>query len=92
MDNTKKEMLAFLLSRDSINLYKKFFSIVEDLKFEHNSMLEKLEESLPPEYHHLLRGQKFDEKKFSYIRKKILDAGNEAIRSNQEQLKNFNIS
>ncbi len=33
-----------------------------------------------------------ESKKFSYLRKKVLDAGNEAIRAFEEHMKNFDIS
>ena len=34
----------------------------------------------------------YSQEKFSYLRKKVLDAGNEAVRDFEEQAKNFEIS
>lgn len=88
-----KQLLCFLLKKNTIILYKKFLTSIEDLRFEHKAMLQRLENSLPSQYHSLLRSvDYFDETKFSYIRKKVLDAGNEAVRSDEEQIDKFNIN
>lgn len=92
MDNQANSLLNFQIRRDIVSLYKRFLTIVEDIRHDHQSMLQKLEKELPPQYHYLLRnGDYFSMDKSSYIRKKILDAGNESIRGMDEQIRQFDV-
>ena len=85
-----KGLLQFQVSKDITYLYKRFLNEVEELRNQHAMMLDKLERELPPEYHPLLRASNFfDEGEFSYRRKKVLDAGNDAKRNIMDQLKHL---
>lgn len=87
-----KGLLQFQVSKDITYLYKRFLTEVEELRNQHEMMLDKLENELPPEYHSLLRASNFfDEKEFAYRRKKVLDAGNDAKRNIVDQLTKFEI-
>lgn len=92
MDNRAFGILQFEIRRDIVSLYKRYLNQLEDMKQEHASMFKKLEESLPSEYHSILKSADYlDDNKFNYLRKRVLDFGNEAIRGIDEQLKQFDI-
>ncbi len=78
---TKEEIDVFQLKRHIISLYKAFLIILEDLEEDHIENFEKLYESLH-NYKDLVRqADYFTEEKMSYLRKKVLDAGNNCIRN-----------
>lgn len=92
MENVKV-LLGFLIRRDIVSLYKLLLNVIEDLKQDHLVMLKKLESKLPKEYHYILKdADYFDVGKYTYIRKKILDIGNESLRNTEEQLSKFEIN
>ncbi len=73
-----KNALLFTVNRQIVVLYKRFFNLMEDLKLDHKIMMGKLEKELGKEEVEKL--DYFDEDKYNYLRKKILDLGNESIR------------
>ena len=73
-----KSFVLFQMHRNIVNLYKKYIVITEDLRNEHLKFLHKLEETNPRDS--LQKIEYFDDFKYNYIRKKILDAGNDVIR------------
>ena len=79
-----KELLAFQINRGIINLYKKYFLIIQDLKQEHETLLEKVAQETSPDFPKKI--DYFSEDKYNYIRKKILDAGNDSIRELEKTL------
>lgn len=85
-----KEYLRFQLNRNIISLYKRYFEIIDDLRLDHKIMLEKIEKSLPKEL--IENVDYFNDDKYNYIRKKILDAGNDAIRNVESSFKPITIS
>lgn len=87
-----KDLLLFQSRKDITNLYKRFLGIAEDLQEDHITMIEKLKKSIPPEYHASIDNlDYFDDNKFNYIRKKILDIGNESIRQFEGTMQNFEV-
>jgi len=74
-----KEYLRFQLNRNVISLYKKYFEMIDDIKQEHKLMLQKMEKASSKEFVENI--DYFSEDKYNYIRKKILDSGNDAIRN-----------
>lgn len=81
MNENSEKMKRFLMyhyHRNMTNIYKRNLEIIEDLFHDHKSFLEKLKPHLPEEALNNLNH--FDDKRYSYLRKRILDAGNEAIR------------
>lgn len=85
-----KEYLRFQLNRNIISLYKKYFEMVDDLKQEHNLMLLKMEKASSKEFVENI--DYFSEDKYNYIRKKILDSGNDAIRNIESSFKSIQIT
>ena len=79
-----KELLTFQINRGIINLYKKYFLIIQDLKQEHEVLLDKVAQETSPDFPQKI--DYFTEDKYNYIRKKILDAGNDSIRELEKTL------
>ena len=66
---------------------------MEDLHQDHMINFSKLREALPSEHSPLInQADYFDQHKMQYLRKKILDMGNESIRDTNNDLENFTIS
>jgi len=82
-----KEIFTFQVHRNVVNLYKRYLNLVEDLQEEHVSMLNKLNKKIDLET--LKNVDYFDENRYNYIRKKILDLGNETIREINKSLDFF---
>jgi hypothetical protein len=82
-----KEILTFQVHRNVVNLYKRYLNLIEDLQEEHVSMLNKLNKKIDLET--LKNVDYFDENRYNYIRKKILDLGNETIREINKSLDFF---
>ena len=77
--------------RNTKKLFKSFLILLEDLKTDHDIHFCKLRKNLPEHKALIEQADYFDEKKMQYLRKKILDAGNENIRSNDDDLEKFTI-
>jgi len=90
--NAKKK-----LSKDSSSeissLFKLMLMMVEDMKKDHDFHYEKLYNEIPSEYHSILRAaDHFTDDKVSWIRKRILDFGNESIRNLDSKLDNYTVT
>ena len=91
MDAKKK------LSRESDNeiskLFKMMLMMVEDMKQDHDFHYEKLYENIPDKYHAVINtANHFTPQKVNWIRKRILDVGNESIRNLGSTLDNYKVS
>lgn len=73
-----KGAFQFVVNRNVINLYKRYINLVEDLQKDHHSFLKKVEQETSKEF--VEKIDYFTPEKYNYIRKKILDLGNEGIR------------
>jgi len=73
-----KGAFSFVVNRNIINLYKRYINLVEDLQKDHALFLKKVQKETSKEFTENI--DYFDEEKYNYIRKKILDLGNEGIR------------
>jgi hypothetical protein len=78
IDSKIKEFVLFQISRNIVILYKRYINLLEDLQEEHINMLNKLNSKVDLET--LKNVDYFDENKYNYLRKRILDLGNETIR------------
>ena len=90
--NAKKK-----LSKDSTSeissLFKLMLMMVEDMKKDHDFHYDKLYNEIPSEYHSILRAaDHFTDDKVSWIRKRILDFGNESIRNLDSKLDNYTVT
>jgi hypothetical protein len=88
----ERELLEFQVLRTIVNLYKGFLLTIEDLNKDHKMQFDKLKQSIP-EHEDLLRQAEYlDEAKLNYLRKKILDNGNDARRELMSYMENFDIN
>tara|TARA_B100001079_G_scaffold164058_1_gene140706 strand:+ start:189 stop:476 length:288 start_codon:yes stop_codon:yes gene_type:complete len=81
-------------SDDEISkLFKMMLVMVEDMKQDHDFHYEKLYENIPNEYHGIINAANhFTPDKVNWIRKRILDIGNESIRNLGSTLDNYTVS
>lgn len=85
--------LVYSSNKSTKVLFKSFLILIEDLNKDHVINFSKLRKALPEEYSSLIeQADYFDQHKLQYLRKKILDMGNETIRDQENQLDNFTIS
>jgi hypothetical protein len=78
---TREEIDHFQVKRNIISLYKAFLIILEDLEAEHAQHFDKLYEAFPDHQDTISQADYFTEDKMSYLRKKVLDAGNDCVRN-----------
>jgi len=75
------------------NLFKSMLSLLEDMKVDHDFHYEKLYQNIPEEHHKVISAANhFTPEKVAWIRKRILDAGNESIRNLYSELDNYTVS
>jgi len=85
--------LSSTYSKNTKVLFKSFLILIEDLHRDHCINFAKLRDHIPEDYHPLIDvADYFDQHKLQYLRKKILDMGNESIRSTANDFENFTIS
>tara|TARA_R100000808_G_C2149463_1_gene157861 strand:+ start:353 stop:673 length:321 start_codon:yes stop_codon:yes gene_type:complete len=70
-------------------LFKNYLSSLEDLRYQHQLSIDRLKDDLSPEQIEILNYLDFH--RYSLIRKRVLDNGNETIRDMHNFLENFNI-
>lgn len=85
-----KKVVLFQLHRNIVVFYKTYLSILEDLSKDHQIMKGKMNAHLPKEF--LDNVDYLDREKYNYIRKKILDGGNEVFRELESSLNLLNFS
>tara|TARA_Y100000593_G_C4165326_1_gene264128 strand:+ start:151 stop:552 length:402 start_codon:yes stop_codon:yes gene_type:complete len=74
-----REFVLFQLQRNITNLYKNYIILSEELHREHKIFLKKLADSgVSKEL--IKKLDYFDDSKYTYIRKRVLDLGNEINR------------
>jgi hypothetical protein len=67
--------------------------LIEDLKFEHDQYREKLLQHISIDYHPVINSAEyFDDKKMQWLRKRILDIGNEALRTQEANFQDYTVS
>lgn len=89
-DFVHKNEAEFVAKKNLIYLFKGFLKELEGLRTEHQINFTKLRDSLPVEYKSLIdMADYFDEKKFAYLRKSVLDMGNESVRRTSSDIQNL---
>lgn len=74
-------------------LFKEFLIVIETMKQDHDYHYDKLYENIPEQYHPIINtANHFDATKLKWIRKSVLDLGNNALREFQTELENVTIS
>ncbi len=87
-----KELLEFQINRNIINLYKSFLIMMEDMHDQHGNNFRKLKQALPEEIDLIDQADYWDESRMDYLRKKILDKGNDSLREIISQIEQFNLT
>jgi hypothetical protein len=86
-----KDFLSDRFNGCTKSLFKSFLVLVEDLHADNEIAFAKLRRSLPEHKDLINQANSFDNEKMQYIRKKILDLGNESIRSSENDLEKFTV-
>ena len=90
--NAKKN-LVLKSEREISALFKMMLLMVEDMKKDHDFHYQKLYENIPEEYHAIIdTADHFTPEKINWIRKRILDFGNESIRNLGSEYDNYTVS
>jgi len=90
MQDSNKEMTQKNHEKNIKNLFKSFLYILEELKSDHDRNFGKLCDSLPSEYLNLIQqADYFDDDQMFFLRKKVLDIGNDALRNQKEEFERF---
>ena len=85
-----KEYVVFQFQRNIVNFYKNQLNIIEDLKSDHRQFINKLCTIAPKE--HVKNMDYFDVDKYNYIRKKVLDGGNEIVREFEKAFSHLEVN
>lgn len=73
--------------------FKEMLKLAEDMKADHDFHYAKLYENIPEEYHGVLNtANHFTSDKSTWIRKRILDIGNESLRNFSSDMENVTVS
>lgn len=77
-----KELLRFHVEQSVTSLFKRFIYLLEDLREDHRINFDKLLQNIPEEFRAIVQqADYFDENKYAYYRKRVLDIGNETKRN-----------
>ena len=89
--NAKKN-LSLQSSREVSSLFKMMLIMLEDMKKDHDFHYQKLYENIPEEYHSIINtADHFTVENVNWIRKRILDQGNESIRNLYSEIDNYTV-
>ena len=97
--------LEFQLNRNTVELYKNFLEILEDLQSQHETSVSNLRKALVSTQERIRRkhgteiflepiaaqANYFDSKLFQQLRKRVLDKGNECVKLQKEEVLKFEI-
>ena len=87
-----KDYLAFSATKEIKYLYKGFIESLEEIRRQHDSSLFKLMNGLPKEYQPLvIQASFFEEETYQHFRKRVLDHGNDSIRSILDEMEKYKI-
>ena len=86
-----KDFLSDRFNDSTKHLFKSFLVLIEDLHAENEINFNKLKKHLPEHKDLIDQANYFDHNKMHYLRKKILDMGNESIRGSNNDLEKFSI-
>jgi hypothetical protein len=87
-----KDFLSDRFNGSTKSLFKNFLVLVEDLHADNEICFAKLKRHLPEHTALIDQANYFDDRKMQYLRKKILDIGNESIRQSETNLEKFTIN
>lgn len=79
--------------KEVTSLFKNYLKILEDMKADHDFHYNKLYDLIPEQYHAIITAANhFTPEKLTWIRKRILDGGNESLRNFTEEMENLTVS
>lgn len=79
-----KKVVKFQVDKNTKYLFKRMFTIFEDLYEDHELMMSKIVTLIPEDkLAEFNMTDYFTPERLQYIRKKILDAGNDTLRENE---------
>lgn len=88
-----KKILNNSSYKEISSLFKTMLMLVEDMKNDHDFHYQKLYDELPKKYHPVINAaDHFTPDKLSWIRKRILDYGNESVRNMEKEIENYQVS
>ena len=87
-----RDLLEFQVNRNIVNLYKSFLVLTEDLYHENQSGFNRLRKIFEEDGEVIEQANCIDDAKMEYLRKKILDAGNDCVRQTLGDLDNYSIN
>ena len=73
-----REVFLFSVKRNFINICKRYLNLLEDMRLDHDVFIKKMEGESDSDL--IKKLDYLDEQKYNYVRKQILDAGNDAYR------------
>ena len=85
-----KEYIIFQTYRNITHFYKRYLNIMEDISKDHDIMLLKIQQETSKEFAENVNY--LTAEKYHFIRKKILDGGNEISRELEKSLDKLQIS
>lgn len=85
------DLLRFQIKRNVTNLYKNYLMLLEDLQEQHDAAFTKLKRSRPQDTDLIVQAEHLDTKRMEYLRKKVLDLGNNCYREISTELEKFNV-
>jgi len=78
---TGKEYLNGRVKSNTSDLFKRMLEILEDIKHEHDRQFASLYSSAPDSFKPVVKQANYlDEEQMAWLRKRVLDIGNETIR------------
>lgn len=86
-----KEILEERYEKHIKNLFKGFLFILEDLNDDHSINFAKLKRHIPEHSNLIDQANYFDQDKMKFLRKRVLDLGNESLRGQSEDLEKFTV-
>lgn len=78
MSNPENNLIVITTHKEITKLYKTFLELIEDIRTDHSAMIKKIENKLGAATTSDL--DYFTDEKYEWVRKRVLDSGNETIR------------
>lgn len=93
MSDFHKFFLQERYERHMKDLFKSFLNILENLKNDHDIHFDKLKKNLPEKYSTFIdQADYLDESKMKFLRKTVLDKGNDSMRNQNQDLEKFTVT
>ncbi len=86
-----KKILQERYEKHIKGLFKSFLFILEDLNDDHSINFAKLKKALPEHEPIITQADYFDRDKLQFLRKRVLDLGNDSLRGQNEDLEKFTV-